>query len=75
MIRFKCLDVRPLFARGEEPCGAIDASITALGPDEGLTVIAPFLPAPLVEKLKAAGFSSQIERRPDGAWAVRFWRE
>ena len=31
--------------------------------------------APLIELLKSEGFQSTMERRPDGAWAVNFWRE
>ena len=47
----------------------------ALKPGHGVTVIAPFLPAPLIELLKSEGFQSTMERRHDGAWAVNFWRE
>jgi len=31
--------------------------------------------APLIELLKGEGFTSTMERRADGAWAVNFWRE
>ena len=37
-------------------------------------LIAPFMPAPLIELLKSEGFGSSLERRPDGSWAVSFWR-
>jgi hypothetical protein len=40
-----------------------------------VTIIAPFMPAPLIELLKGEGFKSTIERRQDGAWAVNFWLE
>lgn len=72
---FKLLDVRPLIADGSEPFSAIRARIDALTPGHGLTVIAPFLPAPLIELLKSEGFESTMERRTDGAWAVSFWKE
>ncbi|NBX60275.1 MAG: DUF2249 domain-containing protein [Opitutaceae bacterium] len=42
---------------------------------DGVTIIAPFMPAPLIELLKGEGFKSTIERRHDGAWAVNFWLE
>ena len=72
---FKVLDVRPLLARGEEPLGAIRERVDALAAGQGVTVIAPFMPAPLIELLKSEGFASSLERRADGAWAVNFWRD
>lgn len=72
---FKTLDVRPLIADGTEPFSAIRARIDTLTPGHGLTVIAPFLPAPLIELLKSEGFESSMERRADSAWTVNFWKE
>ena len=74
-IIFKKFDVRPLLARGEEPLPLIRARVDALTPGDGVTIIAPFMPAPLIELLKGEGFKSTIERRQDGAWAVYFWLE
>lgn len=74
-IIFKKFDVRPLLARGEEPLPLIRARVDALTPGDGVTIIAPFMPAPLIELLKGEGFKSTIERRQDGAWAVNFWLE
>ena len=68
------LDVRPLIASGQEPFATIRTKVDALGPDETLEVIAPFLPAPLIEMLKAEGFSANMEHRADGPWAVLFRR-
>jgi uncharacterized protein (DUF2249 family) len=72
---FKTLDVRPLLADGVEPFNAIRERVDALESGHGLTVVAPFLPAPLIELLRSEGFESTMERRTDGAWAVNFWRE
>ena len=72
---FKTLDVRPNLARGEEPFALIRARVDALKAGQGVTVIAPFMPAPLIELLKSEGFQSTLEHRHDGAWAVNFWRE
>lgn len=72
--KFKTLDVRPNLARGEEPFPLIRGRVDALKVGEGVTVVAPFLPAPLIELLKSEGFQSTMERRADGAWAVNFWR-
>lgn len=74
-VKFKVLDVRAPLARGEEPFALIRAQIDRLTPGHGLTVVAPFPPAPLIELLKSEGFSSTLEHRADGAWAVNFWRD
>jgi len=73
--KFKILDVRPILAKGVEPLSKIRDNIEALGPDEGLSVIAPFLPSPLIEKLGSEGFESRVERQVGGGWAVHFWRD
>jgi uncharacterized protein (DUF2249 family) len=72
---FRKLDVRPLIAKGMEPLSAIRSKIDTIKEGEGLTVIAPFLPSPLIEKLSSEGFRSTAQHQPDGAWAVNFWRE
>ncbi len=74
-IKFKTLDVRAMLARGEEPYSEIRSRVDALVPGAGVTIVAPFMPAPLIEKLKSEGFSSRVERRGDGAWAAFFWRD
>ncbi|HNC24197.1 MAG TPA: DUF2249 domain-containing protein [Opitutaceae bacterium] len=73
--KFKTFDVRPHLARGEEPFDLIRARVDALKPGQGVTIIAPFLPAPLIELLKSEGFQSTMERNSDGSWAVNFWRD
>jgi hypothetical protein len=73
--KFKILDVRPILAIGAEPFSKIRESIDALGDNEGLSVIAPFLPSPLIEKIGSEGFESRVERQPGGSWIVQFWRD
>ena len=72
---FKTLDVRPLIAKGTEPFASIRSRVNELKTGEGLTVIAPFLPSPLIEKLGSEGFQSRVERQVGGGWAVHFWRD
>ena len=74
-IQFKALDVRPLLAQGIEPSDEIRRRVDTLGGGTGLSLVAPFLPAPLIEKLRSEGFLSRVERRMDGAWTVYFWRD
>ena len=72
--RFKRFAVRDLLQRGVEPFPEIHKRVNALKPDEGLIVIAPFLPSPLIEKLAGEGFSSKVERGNGEDWMVYFWR-
>ena len=74
MPKFKTFDVRPLLARGEEPFRLIRARVDALKPGHGVTVVAPFMPAPLIELLKSEGFESTLERGPNGSWSTKVWR-
>ena len=70
----KRLDVRPLLERGLQPCDAVDAALADLRPGERLTVLAPFLPSPLIERCKAAGYTAHATRAATG-WQVDFWRD
>ncbi len=72
---FKTLDVRPILTRGGDPMAKIRAAIDALRPGEGLSVVAPFLPSPLIEKLGSEGFQSRVERQLNGTWIAHFWRD
>ncbi len=72
---FKATDVRPLLAHGEDVFGLVRSRVDALTAGQGLAIIAPFPPAPLIELLKSEGFQSTMEHRADGAWCVNFWRE
>ncbi len=74
-IQFKRFDVRKVLARGAEPFPEIRKRVDALKGGEGLAVIAPFLPSPLIEKLRSEGFASRVEPQPDGSWVTYFWRE
>lgn len=73
--QFKRFDVRDLIRRGGEPFPEIRKRVDALKPDEGLVVVAPFLPSPLVEKLHSEGFASKVERGQGADWMVYFWRD
>jgi hypothetical protein len=72
--RFTRFDVRQLIRNGVEPFPEIRRRVDALGPDEGLLVIAPFLPSPLIEKLAGDGFSSKVGRGHGADWMIYFWR-
>jgi hypothetical protein len=73
--RYRPLDVRPLFKQGGEPFAAIRREVDSLKPAEGLKLVSPFLPSPLIELLKNEGFSARPERLSDGTWETYFSRE
>jgi uncharacterized protein DUF2249 len=73
--KFKTLDVRSILDAGGEPFTKIRDGVDGLRPNEGLSVIAPFLPSPLIEKLGSEGFESRVERQVGGGWIVYFWRD
>jgi len=75
MNQFKRFDVREMLQRGVEPFPEIHKRVSALKPNEGLIIVAPFLPSPLVEKLTGEGFSSKVERGNGADWLIYFWRE
>jgi hypothetical protein len=74
LTQFQKLDVRPMLNRGRDPYPEIRKRVDTLRPAEGLAVIAPFLPAPLIEKLGSEGFHSKVVRADDGSWVAYFWR-
>ena len=73
--QFKRFDVRDMIRRGIEPFPEILARVTKLKATEGLIIVAPFLPSPLIEKLGSQGFASKVERGNGSDWMVYFWRE
>lgn len=68
--QFKTFDARPILARGDEPFAEIRAHVDALNAGESVMIIAPFMPAPLIELLKSEGFQLTLEHRRDGGWSV-----
>ena len=72
---FKRIDVRDLIRRGGQPLPEIQQRAGEIAAGEGLIVIAPFLPSPLIELLGSEGFRSKLERGKGADWVVYFWRE
>ena len=66
------LDTRPIFARGETPCRAIDAAAASLIPGQPLVLIVPFEPVPLYAKLGSQGFTHQTKQLDANTWQAEF---
>jgi len=73
--KFRMLDVRPLVARGEEPFKKIMTTVASLAPEEGMELISPFLPSPLIERMQSLGYEARAERASDGSWRSLFWKD
>lgn len=74
-VLFKLIDVQKLRDAGEEPFPVIRKQVDALESNQGLEIIAPFIPSPLIELLGSEGFLYSMEHEPNGSWVTRFWRE
>jgi uncharacterized protein (DUF2249 family) len=66
------LDTRPIFARGETPCQAIDHAVASLIPGQPLVLLVDFEPVPLYVKLGNQGFSHQSTQQADCSWRIEF---
>ncbi len=71
-ITFVDLDVRPILRSGGEPFGKIIETVTALGPADGLRLLATFEPTPLFHVLASKGFSHEARQIEGGDWEVLF---
>jgi len=73
--RFHRFDVREMIRGGVEPFSFIRERVNKLKSDEGVILVAPFLPSPLIEKLGSEGFASKVERGAGADWLIYFWRK
>jgi hypothetical protein len=73
--KFKRFDVREMIRDGIEPFPFIRERVGKLKSDDGVIIVAPFLPSPLIEKLGSEGFASKVERGAGADWLVYFWLE
>lgn len=66
------VDVRPILRAGGEPFEKIMQAVDALGPGEGLRLLATFKPTPLFRVLGSRGFEHQAKEVGGGDWEVLF---
>ena len=59
------LDIQDMLTEGEQPLHAVLPAINKLGRGEIFEVVAPFLPAPLIDKSLSLGFSHWVRREAD----------
>jgi hypothetical protein len=66
------LDARPLLAQGIHPLEQVQQECAKLQPGEIFEIITPFPPAPMIEKMSAAGFATHSETGSDGLFNTFF---
>lgn len=68
----KVIDIREMLNRGEQPVHEVLSSVKALGENEILETIAPFIPAPLLDKSLSLGYRHWLDRKQEGEYRVYF---
>ena len=69
------LDARSMLATGEQPVNQVIADLQALDQGEIYRLVAPFLPAPLVDKASSLGFAHWVTQKDDQEFVIYFCRE
>jgi hypothetical protein len=69
------LDAKDMLAVGEQPVNQVIADLRALGQGDIYKLVAPFMPAPVVDKASSLGISHWITRQDDGGFIIYFCRE
>jgi hypothetical protein len=68
------LDAKDMLAAGEQPVNHVIADLQALRQGEIYRLIAPFLPAPLVDKASSLGFAHWVVQKEDQETVIYFCR-
>jgi len=67
-------DAREEIASGGHPLARVLAALEKLEPGHGYELIAPFVPEPMLEKVRALGFDAWTEPRKPGEFLTTFHR-
>lgn len=70
----KELDIRDMLNAGEQPVNQVISELNKLSSDEIFLVIAPFLPAPLIDKALSLEIEHWVKRENEGQFNVYFKR-
>jgi hypothetical protein len=69
------LDAKGMLAEGEQPVNQVIADLDALGQGDIYKLVAPFMPAPLVDKASSLGISHWVTPKDDQEVVIYFCRE
>lgn len=67
-------DAGIILNRGEHPVHEVLSRLRKLADDELLEVIAPFIPAPLIDKASGLGYNHWLKQETSGNWHIYFKR-
>jgi hypothetical protein len=68
------IDIREMLNRGEQPVHEVMAAIKLLDENAILEVIAPFIPAPLLDKTISLDFKHWLDKKSESEYRVYFKR-
>jgi len=66
------IDIREMLNRGEHPVHEVLSAIKKLDDKEILEIIAPFIPAPLLDKTMSLNYKHWLDKRSAGEFAIYF---
>ena len=66
------IDIREMLNRDEQPVHEVLAAIRKLSDNQILEIIAPFVPAPLLDKSLSLGYQHWVSNNSDGSFRVFF---
>ncbi len=69
------LDIRGMLAAGEQPVNQVIADLRALNKGDIYKLVAPFMPAPVVDKASSLGISHWITQEGEQQFVIYFCRE
>ena len=67
-------DVREILAAGEHPVNQVISEVAKINSGDIYKVIAPFLPAPMIDKITALGFKHWIVNESDNLYTIFFYK-
>jgi len=67
-------DVREILAAGEHPVNQVISEVAKLSSGDIYKVIAPFLPAPMIDKVTALDFKHWIVNESDNLYLIFFYK-
>jgi hypothetical protein len=70
----RTIDIREMLNRNEQPVHEVLSSVKMLGDNQILEVIAPFIPAPLLDKSMSLAYHHWIDRKGEGDFRVYFMK-
>jgi len=68
-------DAKEMLAAGEHPVNQVIADLNSLNPDRIYKLIAPFLPAPLIDKATSLNVKHWVEKLDDQNFNIYFYKE